>query len=147
MTLAQFKAAVQLSVDTRDQIDDHMRYVTMLTAQRDYADVEAMRLVEGVSHGVRGNPKFGQDSLLYGQMGYVRKSARRKRRSKRGARCGCHSSHAGGVIEKFRGRVPAASDNSQFRRHRRPGLLPSANPAPVRMQRESGAHVAYEGRL
>ena len=86
MTLAQFRAAVQPSIDTRDQIDDHMRHVKLLTGQRDFVDVEAMRLVEGVSLAVQGNPKFGQDSLLYGQMGYVRKSARRKRRSKQAVR-------------------------------------------------------------
>jgi hypothetical protein len=42
-----------------------------------------MHLRENVSFGIGGDPKFGEDSLLYERFGYVRRSARRRRGKKR----------------------------------------------------------------
>jgi hypothetical protein len=64
MTLAGFKAAVRPCFQVREQIDYHQACLKPLPHQRNRADNEAMRLVDGVSFGVAGDPKFGQDSLL-----------------------------------------------------------------------------------
>jgi hypothetical protein len=83
MTLEQFKAAVRPCFQFREQIDYHQACLKLLPHQRNGADKKAMLLVDGVAQGVAGDPTFGQDSLLYGRIGYVLKSARRKRRKKR----------------------------------------------------------------
>jgi hypothetical protein len=79
MTLEQFKAAMRPSLQFREDIDHYRRCLKTLPRQRDGADTKAMRLIEGAKYAIGGDPKFGQDSLLYGDFGYVRKSARRKR--------------------------------------------------------------------
>ena len=83
MTLEQFKAGVRPCFQFREEIDYHQACLKLLPHQRDEADNKAMELVDGVAFGVGGDPKFGLDSLLYGRLGYVRKSARRKRGKKR----------------------------------------------------------------
>lgn len=83
MTLKQFKKKVRPCETLREGIADLRRRLSDDTDRRNDADDTAMQLLEGISNGVQGDPKFGRDSLLYGRLGYVRKSARRKRRKKR----------------------------------------------------------------
>ena len=83
MTLAQFKEAVRPGLDVRKEITDLEWHLEQLILRRNFADTELMQRVEGVIQGVKGDPKFGQDSALYAAMGYVPKSARRKRRKMR----------------------------------------------------------------
>lgn len=83
MTLAQFRDAARPSLETRAEIADLERRLKQLLHQRKFADSRFMQEVEGVVSGVKGDPKFGQDSPLYAAMGYVLKSARGKRRKKR----------------------------------------------------------------
>jgi hypothetical protein len=42
-----------------------------------------MRLLSDVANGVKGDRMFGDDSALYAAMGYVRTSARRRRRKRK----------------------------------------------------------------
>jgi hypothetical protein len=42
-----------------------------------------MDLLECLVDGVKGDPMHGADSAFYAAMGYVRKSARRKRRRRK----------------------------------------------------------------
>lgn len=74
MTLAQFKAAVAKSLNTRAEIAKKEREIAVLQNNRNDADVEANPIVQGVISGVKGDPNFGEDSDLYEMMGYVRKS-------------------------------------------------------------------------
>ena len=85
MTLEQFKAAIRPSEETREVLNDLGVRVRLTTSRRNFADDKSMQLIDGVACGVRGDPKHGEDSLLYARMGYVRKSARRRRRSKQPA--------------------------------------------------------------
>lgn len=77
MTLEQFKAKVQPSLDARERIDELEEDMTEAMVQRDTADVETMKLVLLVVNAVKGDPAEGEDGELYAAMGYVRKSARK----------------------------------------------------------------------
>jgi hypothetical protein len=83
MTHRQFKDAVSPAIRLHEEAEAARRHLSKLIRARDVAQAKAMRLRQNVSFGISGDPKFGQDSLLYGRFGYVRKSARRKRRKKR----------------------------------------------------------------
>jgi hypothetical protein len=76
MTLAQFKAKVQPSIDARVQIDVIENRVIAAQNQRDDADKASIATVQLVVNAVRGDPEDGEDSELYEAMGYVRKSER-----------------------------------------------------------------------
>jgi hypothetical protein len=82
-TLGQFKAAVRPSIATREEIRDLQRCLRTAIHSRNIADKEAMRLLDDVVNAVKGDPKHGEDGALFAAMGYVRKSARRKRRRRR----------------------------------------------------------------
>ena len=76
MTLAQFTAKIQPSLDARaaiDKLDDQM---TAALVVRDTADVESNKQLLLVVNAVKGDPAEGEDGELYAAMGYVRKSAR-----------------------------------------------------------------------
>jgi len=76
MTLAQFTAKVQLSLDTRAAIDTLENQLIAASDQRDLADVESMKQVNFVVNAVKGDPAEGEDGELYEAMGYIRKSER-----------------------------------------------------------------------
>jgi len=77
MTLAQFKADVKPSFDSRERLRvlDEQTQSEQIT--RETADDESMRLAQLVTNGVLGDPEAGPDSDLYEAMGYVRTSARK----------------------------------------------------------------------
>jgi hypothetical protein len=75
------KAAVQPCFQFREEIDRFRSCLKVLPRQRDGVDNHGMELVDGISMSVAGNPQFGQDCLLYARLGYIPKSARRKRRA------------------------------------------------------------------
>ena len=83
MTLDQFKAACRPSLQLREEIAAARELLRILIGRRVIADDHLMPQIEGVSFSIGGNPKFGQDSLLYARFGYIRRSARRKRGKKR----------------------------------------------------------------
>ena len=76
MTLAQFTAKVQPSLDARAQIDTLENQLTAAMDERDTADVATMKQVLLVVNAVKGDPDEGEDGELYDAMGYVRKSVR-----------------------------------------------------------------------
>jgi hypothetical protein len=77
MTLAQFTAKIQPSLDARDRIDSLEEEMTAALVQRDTADVATMGQVLLVVNAVKGDPDEGEDGELYAAMGYVRKSDRK----------------------------------------------------------------------
>ncbi|MDT7689132.1 MAG: hypothetical protein QOJ70_2184 [Acidobacteriota bacterium] len=77
MTLAQFKAAVKPSFDTREELRALESQVQSKQIERDNADDESLRLVQRVVNGVIGDPTEGPDSDLYDAFGYTRKSERK----------------------------------------------------------------------
>lgn len=82
MTLHQFNAAVRPSKDARRKVADLERRLAQAIRERNSADARSMRLVKNVGYAVAGHPELGQDSDMYEAMGYVRRSARRKRRKR-----------------------------------------------------------------
>ena len=76
MTLAQFTAKIQPSLDAREHIDDLEEDMTAALVVRDTADVESNKQILLVVNAVKGDPTEGEDGELYAAMGYVRKSDR-----------------------------------------------------------------------
>ena len=76
MTLEQFNAKVQPSLDLRDQIAKVESQLSALKDQRDDADQASIETIQLVVNSVKGSPNHGEDSDLYETMGYVRKSER-----------------------------------------------------------------------
>ena len=77
MTLAEFKTKVQLSVDSRQAVDDAAAQMTDATTRRQVSDAESLRLMQLVVNSIKGDPTVGDDSALYEAAGYVRKSERK----------------------------------------------------------------------
>ena len=77
MTLAQFTAKVQPSLDARAQLDTLADQTIAAETDRDNADVESMKQVLLVVNAVKGDPTEGEDGEFYAAMGYVRKSDRK----------------------------------------------------------------------
>ncbi len=77
MTLAQLKAALKPSFDTRDELRALENQVQSKQSERDNADAESLRLIQRVINGVIGDPEEGPDSDLYESFGYTRKSERK----------------------------------------------------------------------
>ena len=74
MTLAQAKAAVKSSFDTRDELRALENQVQSKQVERDDADEESLHVIKLVVNGVVGDPDFGPDSPLYEALGYTRES-------------------------------------------------------------------------
>lgn len=77
MTLAQFKAALKPSFDTREELRVLESQIQSKQIERDAADAESLRRVQLVVNGVIGDPEEGPDSDLYAAFGYTRKSERK----------------------------------------------------------------------
>ncbi len=77
MTLAQYKAKVQPTFDTRTAISTLDAQTTSAHDARDNADAVTAQINQLVVNAVKGDPTHGEDSDLYQTMGYVRKSARK----------------------------------------------------------------------
>ena len=77
MTLAQFKAALKPSFDTREELRALESQIQSKQIERDNADAESLRRVQLVVNGVIGDPEEGPDSDLYAAFGYTRKSERK----------------------------------------------------------------------
>lgn len=76
MTLEQFKAAVQPSLDARQKIDTLEEEIRQAIADRVTADEVSMEKSQLVVNGVLADPEEGPDSALYESFGY---KARRNR--------------------------------------------------------------------
>ena len=80
MTLAEFKAAVRPSLQARAAIEDLQVRIRHEIERRNVADRKSFRLVKYIVAGVMGDRDHGEDSALYAALGYIPRSARRKRR-------------------------------------------------------------------
>lgn len=76
MTLAQFTAAIQPSIDARGTIGKLEDQMTAAMVEQDTADVQSNKQVLLVVNAVKGDVTEGEDGELYAAMGYVRKSER-----------------------------------------------------------------------
>jgi hypothetical protein len=85
LTLEQFKAKLQPSLDARTQIASLEQQLQAAINARADADRTSLATISLVVNAVRGDPEEGEDSALYEAMGYVRKSERRSG-LRRGAR-------------------------------------------------------------
>ena len=77
MTLAEFDAAVQPSLDRRQELRELERETAGKRAQVSQADEFSTGILELVINSVRGTPGYGSDCALYQALGYTRKSERR----------------------------------------------------------------------
>ncbi len=76
MTLEKFIEAVKPSLDKRKQIKDLDEEIAAAINDRDTFDVKSLATAEKVVKAVVGDVDFGDDSILYEAMGYVRSSER-----------------------------------------------------------------------
>ncbi len=76
MTLAQFQATLQPSLDERETIKNLENELAAAQNRRDDADTASMAALGKVVKGVVGDPDYGDDSSLYEAMGYIRTSER-----------------------------------------------------------------------
>jgi hypothetical protein len=82
LTLEQFKAGVQPSLDARAALEALDRQRTIELERRRTADQASLYLVKGVINAIKGDPTQGEDGELYGALGYVRSSMRVNGRSR-----------------------------------------------------------------
>ena len=77
MTQAKFKAAVQPSLDIRAEIADLESQLAIALQKRGTVDQTSNAAIQLAVNAVKGDPNHGEDSALYGAIGYVRKSERK----------------------------------------------------------------------
>ena len=82
LTLPQFKARVQPSLDIREQIAELEQKLQALRVEREKVDAESDAITSRVVDSVKGHPHHGPNGALYASFGYVRKAARRTGRKR-----------------------------------------------------------------
>ena len=85
MTLEQFKAKVQPSLDSRSQLTTLQGQTTDSRAQRRQSDSVSNDAMNLVVNAVKGDPDEGENGALYAAMGYIPKSARRSGLTRKGS--------------------------------------------------------------
>lgn len=83
LTLAQFKAKVQPSIDARTSIATLENQMASALDKRDDADIASLETIGLVVNAVRGDPAETANGDLYETMGYVRASERSSGLSRR----------------------------------------------------------------
>jgi hypothetical protein len=84
MTLDQFKAKVQPSLDTRSQLTTLRSQTTDSRLQRQQSDSASLEMEQLVVNAVKGDTEEGENGSLYAAMGYVPKSQRRSGLTRKG---------------------------------------------------------------
>ena len=84
MTLEQFKAQVQPSLASRDQLVIVRSQATDHLTQRHQSDDASLELAQLVVNAVKGDPAEGENGSLYAAMGYVTKNSRRSGLTRKG---------------------------------------------------------------
>ena len=84
MTLEQFKAQVQPSLASRDQLVIVRSQATDHLTQRHQSDDASLDLAQLVVNAVKGDPAEGENGSLYAAMGYVTKNTRRSGLTRKG---------------------------------------------------------------
>jgi hypothetical protein len=77
LTLTQFRAAAQPSLDARERIDDLEAQTKQALSNREDADEAFLEKAQLVVNGVLADPTEGPDSALYESFGYTPKRNRR----------------------------------------------------------------------
>ena len=77
LTLAQFKAAVQPSLDARAEVLNLENQLAEARANRDAKDQASFDAITKVVNAVVGDTTEGEDSPFYEALGYIRKSQRK----------------------------------------------------------------------
>ena len=77
MTLVQFKAKVQESLDARHALRAATDQLMVAQNARTDTDAKTMQALSLVVNAIKGDPEHGDDSSLYEACGYVRKSEKR----------------------------------------------------------------------
>jgi hypothetical protein len=77
MTLDEFKAKMQPSLDSREKIASLRRQLEAAIMKRQECDAASMEVCAKVVNAVRGDIGYGEDSALYKALGYVPKSERK----------------------------------------------------------------------
>ena len=78
MTLAQYKAKVQLSRDARTSVAGIEQQRTAAINNRERVDNENLALEQNIAKAIAGDARYGDDSDLYEGTGRVRKSEKKK---------------------------------------------------------------------
>lgn len=84
MTLAQFRAVAQPSLDARARIDDLEDQITQTISDREDADEAFLLKAQLVVNGVLADPTEGPDSALYEAFGYTPKRDRKSGLTRKG---------------------------------------------------------------
>jgi hypothetical protein len=77
MTLAEFRAAVQPSIDERSAIASLEALRSAAVARKNAADAASRAAIFAVANAVRADSAHGPDGALYRALGYVPQSERR----------------------------------------------------------------------
>lgn len=77
LTLTQFKAAIQPSLDTRAQVETLKDQIAAAQTAREEADKTSIDTIHLLVNAVKGDPTEGEDGVFYEALGYVSKSERR----------------------------------------------------------------------
>lgn len=77
MTLAEFKAAVQTSLEARERVEALRSQLVATREQRDEADRRNLELFKRVVAGIKADAGEGENGELYASVGYVRPDERR----------------------------------------------------------------------
>jgi hypothetical protein len=83
LTLEQFKAARKQSEDERAALADLRGQIEATKTRLHDADVRLAEVTQGVINAVKGDPQEGEDGEMYVALGYTRKSAKYRGRSRR----------------------------------------------------------------
>lgn len=85
MTLEQFKAKMQPSLETRSQLAILRTQAKDSRVQRRASDASSLETTQLVVNAVKGDPEEGENGSLYAAMGYIPKSARRSGLTRKGS--------------------------------------------------------------
>ena len=78
LSLEQFEAIVKPSQDVRARMHDLQLELKGLIALRNTSDKTTLQAISDVANSVKGDRTEGADGELYGALGYVRKSERKR---------------------------------------------------------------------
>ncbi len=84
MTLAQYTAKVQPSLDARGQISTRETEIKSWADKRDDADVNTVTANAAAIKGIVGDVNYGDNSDLYEACGYIRKSEKKSGLTRKG---------------------------------------------------------------
>lgn len=77
MTLPEFKAKVQESLDARQALRAAVDRLMVAQNARTNTDAQTLQALLLVVNAIKGDPDHGDDSSLYEACGYIRKSERK----------------------------------------------------------------------